>query len=470
MTLDPVDVILVLAYFAGILYIGFRAGKHGTRNADDFFLAGRTLTLPFFIASLVSTWYGGILGVGEFSYRFGISNWIVFGVPYYIFAAVFAIVLAKKIRETKLATIPDKLEASYGKPTALLGSVLTFVLVTPAAYVLMLGVLVQLLFGLPLAVTVILSTFVTIVYLHSGGFRSGVWVNAFEFVLMFLGFALMVAIAARAYGGWEFIQANVPPLHLTWHGGNAWQYIAVWFFIALWTLVDPAFHQRCYAAKDGKTARKGIMLSIAFWFCFDFLTTTTGLYARALLPGLDEPMFSYPLLAEAVLPPVAKGLFTIGMLATIMSSLSSLMFISAMTVGKDIVGRLVPPERSERVAERWTKIGLLVGGGFAIGLALLVPSVVSIWYTVGTTIIPGLLVPVLAGYFDSLRIPRSFAFAAMLLGWLTSSGSLIYGTVFSADGQTYWFGIEPMYPGLTVSLLVWALGRLRAATGTKGAG
>lgn len=457
MTLGVIDVVLILAYVAGVLVIGFKAAKRATGDADDFFLAGRTLTLPFFVATLVSTWYGGILGVGEFSYRFGLSNWFVLGVPYYLFAAIFALTLAAKVRGTNLATIPDKLEAAYGRPVALAGAVLTFVLVTPAAYVLMLGILVQLLFGLNLTLSVVAATLVTVVYLHSGGFRSGIWVNAFEFILMFLGFAVMVFMAVETYGGLSFIEAGVPERHLTWHGGNSWQYIAVWFFIALWTLVDPAFHQRCYAARDGATARKGILVSILFWFCFDALTTVTGLYARAALPGLEEPMFSYPLLAEAVLPPVAKGLFVIGLLATIMSSLSSMMFISAMTVGKDLVGRW--RGGSPETSGRWTRIGLGLSAAFAIALALLLPSVVTIWYTIGTTIIPGLLVPVLAGYFDALKIRPGYALAAMLLGWLTSTASLVQG-LLASDGA-YWFGVEPMVPGLAVSLVVWGLGRLR---------
>lgn len=115
MTLQVADGILVLGYFAGVLYIGYRAAARRIGDSDDFFLAGRTLTLPLFVATLVSTWYGGILGVGEFSYRYGISNWVVFGLPYYVFAAIFALALAKRIRNTNLATIPDKLEASYGR-------------------------------------------------------------------------------------------------------------------------------------------------------------------------------------------------------------------------------------------------------------------------------------------------------------------------------------------------------------------
>src|SRR5271157_997976 len=92
------DVVVIFLYFGGVLLVGYRSARKTRSTEDDFLLAGRTLTLPIFIMTLVSTWYGGILGVGEFSYRWGIANWTTQGVPYYFFAAVFAVFLAKRIR------------------------------------------------------------------------------------------------------------------------------------------------------------------------------------------------------------------------------------------------------------------------------------------------------------------------------------------------------------------------------------
>jgi SSS family solute:Na+ symporter len=458
---STVDSTILFLYFVAVVSIGVRAARHRKKDTDEFILAGRSLTLPMFVATLVSTWYGGILGVGEFSFRYGISNWVVFGVPYYIFALVFALFLAEKIRSTNFYTIPDKLQNSYDKKTALLGGFLTFFLVSPAAYVLMLGLLLQLVFGINLILSVVLVTVLTISYLYLGGFRSDVWTNAFEFILMYLGFALMVVFCYAKFGGWEFLRTHVPPLHLTLHGGNSWQFILVWFFIALWTLVDPAFHQRCYAAKDGATARRGILVSIIFWFCFDFLTTTAGLYSRALMPDLAQPTFSYPLLAERILPAVAKGMFFVSMIATIMASLSSLTLISAITVGKDIVGRIMPGGGSPSLINRWTKIGLVLSAFFSIVLALLVPSVVNLWYTIGSCIIPGLLIPILAGYFDPLKIDARFAFIAMATGWIVSTTSFLHGKLSAVDGvPAYWLGIEPMYPGLLAALAIWGVGKI----------
>ncbi|MEE9225540.1 MAG: sodium:solute symporter family protein [Bacteroidota bacterium] len=466
--LHAVDSLLIILYLVAVVFIGFRAVRRVKSGVDEYLLAGRMLTLPMFVATLVSTWYGGILGVGEFSYRYGISNWVVFGLPYYFFALVFALFLARRVRETNLYTIPDKLLLAYGRKTAVLGAALLFILATPGAYVLMLGILIQLIFGWSLPVSVVVITFLTLVYLYAGGFRSDVWVNAFEFTLMFIGFAVMLFFAITTFGGLDFIQQNVPLLHLTWHGGNTTQYIAVWFFIALWTLVDPAFHQRCYAAKDARTAQRGILMSILFWLVFDFLTASTGLYARAVVPDLSQPMFSYPLLAERTLPVVAKGLFYIGMLATIMSTLSSLTLISAITVGKDIYGKLCTnpsvddPTRREESINRYTKLGLLLTGTIAVVLALSIPSVVRLWYTIGTAIIPGLIVPVVASYFPRLAMKPNAAFWAMLLGWLTSTGWLVVGFINREGGTpVYPLAIEPMYPGLAMSIIIWQVGRAR---------
>jgi SSS family solute:Na+ symporter len=460
--LSPADIVLIFAYFGAVVYVGFRATKKNKTGADEYLLASRTLTLPMFVATLVSTWYGGILGVGEFSYKYGISNWVVFGIPYYFFALIFALFLARKVRATNLYTIPDKLEQAYDRKTAIAGGFLTFFLVSPAPYVLMLGILVQLVFGISLLASILITTFLTVCYLYAGGFRSDIWVNAFEFVMMFVGFALVVIFSYTKFGGLDFIRAHVPPLHLSWNGGNNWQFILVWFFIALWTLVDPAFHQRCYAAKDSATAKRGILLSIPFWFLFDFMTSTAGLYARAALPSLNNPTYSYPMLAEVALPSIAKGMFYIGMLATIMSTLSSLTLISAITVGKDIVGRIMRADDESAIVHRWTKIGLVLTSLVAIAMALIVPSIVALWYTIGTCIIPGLLVPVMASYFERFRISANYAFTAMIAGWGMSTISLIHGHLAAVGGvPSYWFGIEPMYPGLIAALLIWGMGRWR---------
>ena len=105
------------------------------------------------------------------------------------------------------------------------------------------------------------------------------------------------------------------------------------------------------------TGKGFLLISLIFWFAFDFMTTITGLYAYLHLKNLDNPAMSYPLLANDILPSVAKGFFFLGMIATIMSTLHSLLFISATTLGKDIICRM---KKTKDEKNKYTQLGILI--------------------------------------------------------------------------------------------------------------
>jgi len=43
--------------------------------------------------------------------------------------------------------------------------------------------------------------------------------------------------------------------------------------------------------------------------------------------------------------------------------------------------------------------GLVITAILSVALAAAIPSVIKLWYTIGTVIVPGLLVPVVTAYF-----------------------------------------------------------------------
>lgn len=447
------DYSLIIIYFVLLFVFGLFKKLKAKTSAVDLILDGRLLTLPAFVASLVSTWYGGILGVGEYSYLYGISNWLVFGVPYYLAALLFALFLAKKARESEVLTIPDRLAATYGKNSAVAGSVIIYFMTIPAAYVLMIGTLGQYLFGWDLWVGIIIGTIFSLFYVFTGGFKSVVRTDLYQFVLMFLGFIILFVMVVYKYGGIDFLTSNVPKSHFTWHGGNSSLYIISWYFIALATLVEPAFFQRCYAAKSSKTARNGIFVSIGFWIFFDFLTTSCGLYAKAILPNLDNAVGSYPALAMEVLPVGLLGIFFLSLLATIMSTVDSYSFLAATTFSRDIVMRLFKIDESKVVV--YTRVGLVLTAVVTVIPLLFIESVVDLWHLLGSIGTPALLVPVFFSFVGKRRMPGKIAFVSIISSALLS---LIwyYSKIETAD-DTFWFGIEPIFPGLLLSILLYLI-------------
>ena len=469
--LHPIDLALIGAYALFLLYLGYRLKGVARGSAAEYLVMGRRLSLPSFVATLVTTWYGGVLGVGEFSYRYGISNWVVFGVPYYIGALLFALYFAKRAQRSRLYTVPDLLDRAYGRPAALTGAIVVQFLNSPAPYVLMLGILLQLLFGWGFLVSLLVGTFFSTAYSLRGGLPSVVGADRVQFALMFAGFLVALPYLAATHGGYSFLRSHLPAEHFVWHGGNHLQYIFVWYFIALQTLVEPTFYQRAFAAKDEATAQRGVFISIGFWILFDFLTTFTGLYARALMPQLADPVAAYPRLAVEFLPPVLQGLFYLGLLATIMSTVDGYTFIGGVNFGRDLLWRW-RRETDESNVNRYSQFGFIVTALLAFALALWFRSAVDLWHHVGSIGVPALLVPLVVAHVPRFRVSGRWAAGSMFAGGGVALAWLLPSVTVA--GGSYPFGLEPIYAGFVASLAAWGLGlwsaRGGASRGPKKAG
>ena len=446
------DWLIIAAYLLFLIFLTFRKKRNGREEGEvDYILAGRRLTIPAFVATLVSSWYGGILGVGEFTYQYGISNWIVFGLPYYIYAIIFALFFAKNIRESNLLTIPDQFQMHLGKGPAGFAGLLLFIATIPAPYILMVGILIDLLTGMGLIPAVIVGTVFSMIYVYRGGFKLVVQTDIYQFILMFGGFIILFAILnINEFPFWE-LPDKLPDQYFSLTGGNSVAFILAWYIIAAQTLVDPNFYQRCYAAKTPAAAKKGILFSIGFWILFDFLTTFTGLYSRALLSENINPAQAFPLLGIQYLPVVFKGLFFTGLLATIMSTIDSFSFVSAISIGRDTLYRLIGRKKNQ--SEKWIKYSLLFVGTISLLIIFFERSIIEIWFDIGSLTIPSLLIPILAFRF----IKRPMNSIIVLIGMITAAVITGLGIVFETEYEILLDGIiflqHPIYLGVLINLL-----------------
>lgn len=457
MTLQPLDWFAIVFYALALLGIGFGIAPRWERgsgtDAEEFLLAGRRLSLPFFVATLVATWYGAILGVGEFVYRYGVVAWLCLGVPYYVAAVSFALWIAGRIREQQTLTLPEQLQRLYGAAAGRLGALVLLVITIPAAYMLMLAQMLATLLGWRLEMALLLGTVFSVVYLLIGGFRADVLTNALQFVLMYAGFVVLLLFATARLGGLEELWQRLPPQHRSVPGELGWMGVAVWFGIALQTFVDPSFYQRCAAARSPALARRGILVSVCLWCVFDALTLLAGLYARAYIQ--TAPLNAYPALAEAVLPAGWKGLFVVALLATVMSTLESYTFLAAATLGNDLL-QAVPQVRAWSVRRR-TQLGIVVTTVGSALLAYLIPSAVELFVRTASIAVPALLFAYLLGYSRRYALP---AHRAVPLMGMTALASLLWMLL------RHWVPqglpeLEPMVVGMGVGALLSLLWRRR---------
>lgn len=440
MNLDFLDYIVIFILLSITFFSGFIASKRTKQNDESYILAGRKLTTPLFVATLVATWYGSILGVGEFVYNYGTLAWLCLAFPYYISAFVFALFFSGKIRSINVLSIPHQIEINYGKKASILASIIILIVTLPSAYVLMLGVVVNDLTGLGMTFSIILGTVFAFSYIYKGGFYSDIYANLIQFIIMYLGFAIFLYFLIDSFGSPFLLIETIPNKYINTLNYENLPYIISWFFIALQTFIDPSFFQRCSAAKNVKTARNGIFYSILFWIIFDLMTLITGLYAIKNIQT-SEPINTYLLLGDLVLPPIFKGIFYSAIIATIMSTLNSYGFLSAITIGNDIL------KKSNLKIKNPIKIGLIISAVFSIVIANFIPSVIDIFYKTASITIPSIFIPLILSYSNKVKIKQDKIILYMIIVFIISIISLAL-----QDNQNSIF--QPMQIGILSSIIL----------------
>lgn len=444
--------------FTGVLGITFAAALYGNwrrkktkpskrMSTLDYLLMGRQLTLPLFVATLVATWYGGIFGVNEITFNYGIYNFITQGVFWYAAYLIFAFFIAERVAKFNSLTLPDLTGHMFGPKSAKVAAAFTFFYITPVAYVLSLGMFLHMVFGISILNGMIAGTLFTCVYTAWGGFRSVVFSDLVQFFVMCGAVLLVVLFSLHAFGGLAFLKANLPAGHFTLTGGNSWANTLIWGFIALSALIDPSFYQRCFAAKNPSVVKKGVLISTFVWFCFDLCTTAGSLYARAVLPQA-EPAQAYFFYSVQLLPTGLRGFFVAGILAIILSTLNSFLFISSNTLSFDFLRK-----RFSNVVLS-NRISIFIVGALAICMAQLFHgSFKEIWLVLGSYFSACLLVPILAGYAwpkrisDRLFVGSSLTSAAVMTAWRFLPKSEILQA------------LDPFYAGVAASLIILILFR-----------
>ena len=450
-SLHFLDWAIITTYFLFILWIGIFKFKKKLKSENEFILSSRKLSLVGFIATLVTTWYGGILGVGENTLLYGIQTWFIFALPYYFFAVIYAFFIAPKIREKGFLSLPDHFHSSFGEKAGITSALIISLLASPAPYILSLGIILQFLFGIEFGLSLLISTFVSVIYIWNGGFSAIVSTDRIQFVLMFIGFISLFIYLYFANGSPIKLIHKLPPSMLDPLGGNSLQYLLVWFFIASWTFIDPGFYQRCSAAKNPDTAKKGILFSIFFWAIFDFLTLICGLYAIETISP-DQALLTYPILAFDVLPSGFLGIFLVGIIATIMSTIDSLSLVSAVTFGRDILWR-IETNKSSLSPINFMKKGLIIISFFSLIISYLLPSVVALFYTLGSLLIPGLILPFLYSLKRDNRLINQNITWWMILPIFVSAVWFILSKLTNQSP----LGMEPFYPGMATSFLYYII-------------
>jgi SSS family solute:Na+ symporter len=410
-TLAPVDLLIIGAYFAAVLFIGFYL-KGRASTGEDFFLAGREMTawvagLSFLSANLGSL---ELMGWAAAAYQYGIlaTHWYWVGaIPAMLF---LGIVMMPFYYISKTHSVPGYLQLRFGEPSRAL-SAITFALMT----ILMSGInmysmalVMKVVLGWDINFSIWVSSLTVAVYVALGGLRSAIFNEVLQFFLIWFGAMLIPILGLIEAGGWDGLRTRIianlgsdthtrlwstlgsftdNPMGIHWTGivlGLGWV-----ISFGYWT-TDFLVVQRVLAAKDLRAAKMAPIIGAAFKMMVPFIVILPGLLALGVLPmkltGEAEAIatggHSYnevlPLMLARYCGPGLMGLGITALIAGFMSGMAGNVSAFATVWTYDIYRAFMRKRASDShyvAMGRWcTILGVLV----SIGTAYLVMQFLSI--------------------------------------------------------------------------------------------
>jgi SSS family solute:Na+ symporter len=394
--LSNLDLIVFAVFFIAFA-IFLLVVKYQGKNLSmlEHLAMGRALTLPGFVITLVSSWYGSVVGATQIAYKYGIYNFFALGVFWYLSALIFAFFIAGKLASSKVLSLPEYVKDVHGPTAEKLVLILMFIKTLPVPYIMALSLIISALFGFSEGVALIIVMIVALLMCARGSLKAVMLVDFMQFITIFSGMSIVLYFCVSKLGGLDYLVAKLPEAHLTVSGGNDYHKMMLWFMVALSsTILSPIFHQRCFAAKTPGTAKVGIMISIIFWIISDILTTLGGLYARAHL-GEGHDAHAYLQLMSEILPPGVLGYMTAAMLITAVSALDSYTFAS-----KSLVVNYYNARGSAITVRVYLLLSLIIACGSTLIAMNLHGDLEKAWLLFESAFIASLLFPVVISLYS----------------------------------------------------------------------
>lgn len=419
-----IDLVILLVYIVILVALGLflgRTKKGEEKSANDYFLAGNTLTWWAVGASLIAANISAeqFIGMSGTGFRDGIAT-----AAYEIMAAITLIVIGKFLLpvmlKQKIFTIPQFLRERYSDGVGLAFSVLwlflyVFVNLTSVAW---LGALaIEQILGLQgmylcigemmisLRMVIVLLLFIIAgIYSIYGGLASVAWTDVMQVFFLVSGglitawFALKAAGDGAAMEGLRNVYTTLTTgdyakdthFHLVIqqsHNRSAFANVpgiaavvgGVWLTNLGYWGFNQYIIQKGLAAKSVDEAQKGLVFAGLLKLLIPFIVVLPGVCAFYMTQNVDQFTSlqgsinvaddAYPWLIRNFAPPVVKGLSFAALAAAIISSLASMFNSTSTLFTMDIYRKYINKEASDRK---------LVNVGRLTSLAALVIAAVAV--------------------------------------------------------------------------------------------
>ena len=440
------------------------------KTANDFFVASRNAPAGLIIGSLVASFIGvGLFmgDVGESYSGFFAPIMVAVGILSvgYITGSVF---FGRYLRRSNCVTIPEFFGKRFCSPKMQLLATLTgtiIMLVYSLSCVQGIGTLMSVVTGLQYNICIVLAVIAfTLITIFSGA-KGVLLTDTIMFALFSAATIIGAFFVSNAAGGWNHAvsemanyeaipgilagSGNLNYFYPTARENMIWAcgYGVAWMAVLM---VAPWQSSRYLMAKNEHAVLRSGVIASASVFIIEFLMCLAGVFVQKLNPGMEAPSQALIWASMNVMPALLGIIVLSGVLASGISSATTFLSLISSNIVVDVL-----QIKSERQKLLWGRLTILIVSVVICLLCVYNPPQIF-WITyLGATIVSCSWLPVAIASVWSKRITKTGAFAGMLVGFLVSAVMKIYVSIKGILLPIYF---DPFFVGLGAGILAIVIG------------
>jgi Na+/proline symporter len=384
----------VIAFWAASLVVGTLTSRLVKKSSKRYMVAGKSLPLFFVGTMLAAQSIDGNSSLGNVSlvYQFGFWAGAVIPIGLAVCLVLTGAFYAKKLNKMSMLTLPDFYYRRFGAGPEGISAILMMIsfIVLVAGNFAASGFILSAVLHIDFFWSMLIAALVVLVYTFAGGLFSSAYTDIFQIYLAIAAFWAAFIFFAGGFSGVDFgaILGNAPPSYLDLSGltdmGNGalvnWAGILA---LGLGDIVALDFMERVFAAKDGKTARRGAFMGGGLTALTIIPTSMMGIVALYFLPNLADPFTAYPDLAINHVPFAIGIALLMGVLGASMSTANGGLLAISSVMSRNIIQRDIlrkwfkKPGMDDRKLLRTTRIFTIpmMAAAFILGYLLPQPGV-----------------------------------------------------------------------------------------------
>lgn len=404
----------IIVYIIIVILVGLYA-KRKIKNAEDFLVAGRALSLPFNSATLTAAFFGGVIIVGVPGVAFDVGIWnddASWGLIAGIGGPVLCLILAgtffmPRIWRMKLMSIADFFFVRFGTSTGVLATIMlcSSFLLYGAVQVVVFAKVGTAIMGWETITATLIGVSVICLYTVLGGLWAVCLTDILQVSVMILCVIGVLWFVVDFLGGWEAAVAPIPAEKLQFFpekaGMTPWlAWLAAWLASGFGSIPSPDLMQRAFSAKSAEVARRSAYVAAFILLVVGCMVSVLGfvgqdLIASGAIPAeaLTDSEMIIPVIVKSLMPVGVVSIFLGAILAAVMSTGASCMLALSSMMFQNVLKRVFFPNSSDKTMVLVTRVTVIIMCVLVTIIALKFPyayilSVFAFDLTLSTLFIP----------------------------------------------------------------------------------